>query len=569
NFRRAAGKSCGPFNGIFFNDSDVSKWLEAASYALAAAQDDALEQQVDSVIDAVAAAQQPDGYLNTYFMFDRASERWTNLQDMHEIYCAGHLIQAAVAHHRATGKKSLLEVAERLAGCLYEVFGPGKREGACGHEEAEMALVELYRETRDSRWLQLAELMIDRRGTGLFGGSAYFQDQAPFTHQTQVTGHAVRQMYLCCGAADVFAETGRPDYLQSLEALWHNFTTKRMYVTGGAGSRYEGEAFGEDYELPNDRAYSETCAAIGSVMWNWRMLNITGECRYADLMEHTLYNAALPGISLDGRRYFYQNPLSDSGRRRRQEWFGCACCPPNIARLFASLPGYFYSVSNEGAYVHLYSSGSAELELPGGESIRLTQSSDYPWNGSIKLRVGRAPARDLSLFLRIPGWLGAGQAELTVRSEGGTETLSASSGGYCRIERVWRGGDEIRLELPMSPRLLACHPFVEGNLGRAALQRGPLIYCIEQADHTECDVRILALDGSAPITPRSEPELLNGVTVLECAGAAACGDRWNDALYQPAIAAQVESRRTGLTAIPYYAWANRTAGAMLVWIPVT
>ena len=321
NFRRAAGKIGGEFKGLYpFDDSDVYKWAEAASWSLATTPDPKLEAELDAVIQEIADAQQPDGYLNTYFMFEREAERFTNLKDKHEIYCAGHLIQAAIAHHRATGKTTLLNVAIRFADLLDSIFGPEpKRLGTCGHEEAEMALVELYRETGEVRYLNLARFMIDARGRkpGLFGGGRYYQDHAPFTEQADMTGHAVRQMYLNCGAADVYAERGNVPYRQALENLWDNFTTKRMYVTGGAGSRYEGEAFGEDYELPNDRAYTETCAAIGSVMWNWRMLNITGEARYADLMEHTLYNAVLPGLSLDGTRYFYQNPLADAGKHRR------------------------------------------------------------------------------------------------------------------------------------------------------------------------------------------------------------------------------------------------------------
>src|SRR5579871_829364 len=297
NFRRASGKKQGEFQGIYFNDSDVYKWAEAAAFSLATHPDPRLEADLDAVIAEIAAAQDTDGYLDTYFTFERAPERFTNLRDLHEIYCAGHLIQAAVAHHRATGKTTLLEVATRLADCLDRTFGPDRRVGACGHEEAEMALVELYRETGEARYLNLARFFIEERGQkpGLFGNSAYYQDHLPFVEQTEVTGHAVRQLYLTCGAADVAAETGEAAYRDALEALWRNFTQRRIYVTGGAGSRYEGEAFGVDYELPNDRAYTETCAAIASVMWNWRMLHLTGETRFADLMETTLYNGMLSG----------------------------------------------------------------------------------------------------------------------------------------------------------------------------------------------------------------------------------------------------------------------------------
>ena len=405
NFRRASGKKEGAFQGIYFNDSDVYKWLEAAAFSLGTHPDPQLDADVDAVIAEVDAAQQPDGYLNTYFMFEKAGERFTNLKDMHEMYCAGHLIQAAVAHHRATGKRTLLDVACRLADCLDRTFGPHKRPGACGHEEAEMALVELYRDTREERYLNLAKFMIEARGQNppLFGLSAYHQDHLPFREQTEFVGHAVRHLYLACGAADVLAETADEGYREALNALWDNLTRKRMYVTGGAGSRHEGEAFGADYELPNDRAYTETCAAIGSVMWNWRMLNITGDARYADLMELTLYNGVLSGLSLDGTHYFYENPLADRGGHRRQEWFGCACCPPNVARLLASLPGYFYSVSNTGVHAHLYASGAATLPLANGETVTLVQNADFPWSGEVEILVEDAPTLPFFLHLRPQG----------------------------------------------------------------------------------------------------------------------------------------------------------------------
>ena len=374
NFRKASGKMEGRFEGIYFNDSDVYKWLEAAAWSLATDPDPGLTTMVDAAISEIEDAQEPDGYLNTYFTFERAGERWTDF-DLHEMYCAGHLFQAAVAHFHATGSTRLLDVAVRFADHICDTFGPeqdGKRQAVDGHEEIEMALVELFRVTGDRRYLEQAEYFVDARGHGLLGkpygqhDPSYSQDHKPFREQDAVVGHAVRALYFYLGAADVYAETGEMALLDALHDLWNNMTTRRMYVSGGLGSRYEGEAFGDDFELPNGRAYTETCAAIASVMWNWRMLMLEGGAGYADLIEHTLYNAVLPGVSLDGGDYFYENPLEDTGTHRRQPWFGCACCPPNVARMLASIPGYFYSVSDAAVWVHLYAEGSAEVKMNGG-----------------------------------------------------------------------------------------------------------------------------------------------------------------------------------------------------------
>lgn len=575
NFRRAAGKIGGEFKGLYpFDDSDVYKWAEAASWSLATHPDAKLEADLDAVIQEIADAQGPDGYVNTYFMFERQAQRFTNLKDMHEIYCAGHLIQAAIAHKRATGKTTLLNVAIRFADLLDKTFGSHpKRLGACGHEEAEMALVELYRETGEARYLNLARFMIDVRGhkPGLFGNGRYYQDHAPFTEQIDMTGHAVRQMYLNCGAADVYAEQGNVPYRRALENLWANFVTRRMYVTGGAGSRYEGEAFGDDYELPNDRAYTETCAAIGSVMWSWRMLNITGEAMYTDRMEHTLYNGVLPGLSLDGTRYFYQNPLADGGKHRRQEWFGCACCPPNIARLLASLPGYFYSVSENGVYVHLYASGTATIPLPDGSEITLTQQANLPWEGGVTLRIESAPSTPLRLNLRVPSWsetaiISLNDAPLSEKDSG---FGGATAGLYTGIERVWQPGDVVHLQLTMPTTRLRSHPLVAGNRGCHVLQRGPLIYCLEQADHRgeeADDVRMIVLSATEELIPEHRPDLLGGVTVLRGQGIQTSVDRHFGGLYFP-CEPPLASRPIDITAIPYYAWANREPGAMQVWIP--
>jgi len=571
NFRRASGKVDVPFRGLYFNDSDVYKWLEAASWSLATDPDPGLERMVESAITEIADAQRPDGYLNTYFTFERAHERWTDF-DLHEMYCAGHLIQAAVAHFRATGTRRLLDAAVRFANHICDRFGPeeqGKQPAIDGHEEIEMALVELFRATGERRYLEQAEFFVDARGHGLLGepygrfDPSYSQDHKPFREQDEVVGHAVRALYLYSGAADLHAERGEPDLLEALERLWRNMTTKRMYVSGGLGSRHEGEAFGEDYELPSGRAYAETCAAIASVMWNWRMLMISGDARYADLMEHTLYNAVLPGVSIDGRRYFYQNPLADNGTHRRQPWFGCACCPPNIARLLASLPGYFYGVSDDTVWVHLYAAGSATVDLE-DRAVRLAQRTDYPWNGNVEIEVGGGG--DFGLMLRVPSWCEEGYA---VELNGTAVDVPLSSGSYAEIRRTWRKGDTVCLKLPTPVRFVECHPHVAENAGRVALMRGPLLYCVEQADHPGLDPRDLVVPASPEPSVRFEPDLLGGVTALTFRAAAVAPEpAWENRLYHTVSAHPGDQRAEAveLKAVPFYAWANREPGAMRVWL---
>jgi uncharacterized protein len=570
NFRRASGKIGGDYQGIYFNDSDVYKWLEAAAWTLAEGSDPDLERMVDVAITEVEDAQRPDGYLNTYFTFERATQRWTDF-DLHEMYCAGHLFQAAVAHFRATGSERLLDVATRFADHICDTFGPeeGNRHAVDGHEEVEMALVELFRVTGEKRYLKGAQYFIDARGHGLLGRPygqhepSYSQDHAPLRDQSEVVGHAVRALYLYSGAADVYAETGESNLLQALDRLWQNMTTRRMYVSGGLGSRYEGEAFGKDFELPNERAYTETCAAIGSVMWNWRMLGLRGEARHADLIEHTLYNAVLPGLSLDGQNYFYQNPLADDGTHRRQPWFGCACCPPNVARILASLPGYFYSTSEDAVWVHLYAEGVATVELDEDRTISLRQRTRYPWDGRVEITV-EAEA-EFALMLRIPAWCEEGAV---VEVNGEPVDAELSSGSYAKIRYAWRPGDTIILVLPMPVRRVECHPYVVENAGRVALTRGPLLYCVEQADVHDLDLRDLVLGSTEP-TARFEPELLGGVVALQAGVRSAAPDTgWEDRLYRTAYPreADTQTHASRITAVPYYAWANREPGAMRVWL---
>jgi len=561
NFRRAAVKEKGDFKGLFFNDSDIYKWVEAVGFSLASTFDTKLYALAVQVISDIAAAQDKDGYLDTYFTFDRKKDRWTNLRDMHELYCAGHLIQAAIAFYRATGDRNLLEVACKVANHIAGIFGPGKRVGTPGHPEIEMALVELYRATAKQDYLDLAKFLLDSRGKGVIGGSQYHIDHKPFRELTEIVGHAVRSLYLNCGAADIYMESGDRMLWEALTRLWHSMTERKMYVMGGVGARYEGEAFGDDYELPNVRAYAETCAAIANVMWNWRMLLVTGEARFADVMELALYNGVLSGISLDGKEYLYVNPLADRGKHRHQPWFECACCPPNIARLFASLPGYFYTVSSEGIWVHLYAQSKAHLDLTGNH-VNVVQRTDYPWNGRIEVILDPQKQAAFSLFLRIPGWC----REATVLVNNQTVEKLVEPGTYLEIHRLWNRGDRVQLSFAMPVERVTSHLYVMENADKVALRRGPIIYCLEQVDNPDCDVWTLMLPTDSLLEAKWMPNMLNGITVISGEALAPEREVLEDKLYQMAEQAVPKVRPVRFTAVPYYAWANREPGPMTVWL---
>jgi len=509
NFRRAAGKEKGDFQGYFFNDSDVYKWIEAVAFALAYEQDEKLWNLAQGLIEDIVAAQDPEGYLNTYFTFEKREKRWTNLRDMHELYCAGHLFQAAIAYYRATKERKLLEASCRFADYISEVFGPGRHPGTCGHPEIEMALVELFRTTGKKSYLDLAQFFLDQRGRGILGGSPYFIDHKPFRDLTEIVGHAVRSLYLNCGATDLYMETGEKEIWEALLRLWKSMAFHKIYVTGGVGSRREGEAFGAEYELPSAQAYAETCAAIANVMWNWRMLLASGNGAFADMMELALYNGALSGISLDGLGYFYVNPLADRGMHRRQTWFPCACCPPNIARLLASIPGYFYSISKDGVWVHLYARSTAHLlfeDMP----LTIIQRTEYPWKGLVELILKPWDERLFSLYLRIPGWC----RQPGLRINGAPAEAPLIPGSYVELRRTWKDGDKIRLSLPMPVQRILCNPMVSENADRVALKRGPIIYCLEQADNPGVDVWNIVLPEDTRLSCHYEPNLLKGVSVL-------------------------------------------------------
>ncbi len=568
NFRRVAGAVDRPHRGWVFADSDLYKWIEAAAWVLSQAGDPGLERRVDVALGLVEGAQHSDGYVNTYYSLERAGARFTDLRDQHELYSAGHLMQAAVAHHRATGSDRLLRAARRFADLLCRVFGPadaGRRSAVDGHEEVEMGLVELTRETGDRRYLELATFFVSARGHGLLDGGrfgrAYYQDHTAFRALDSMDGHAVRALYYCAGVSDLYLETGDPTLLATLARLFERMVERQVYVSGGLGARYEGESFGADFELPNARAYTETCAAVGSMMWCHRMLAATGDPRYADLIETTLYNALLPGWSLDGLRYFYVNPLQDAGGHRRQPWHSCACCPPNLARTLASLPGYVYGAAEDALYVHLYAESAAEVELGGGP-VRVVQRTRYPWDGKVALELDGAGA--FALRLRVPAWCGAAQLSVNgVRAD-----VPLAPGTYAEVHRRWAGGDRVELALAMPVRALESHPHVLENTGRVALARGPLVYCLEGVDHAGLELLDVEIDPEEAIEARWEPERLSGVVALH--GGARVrppGARWRGHLYRPAGAAPAPERRgVPFTAVPYFAWANREPGPLQVWL---
>lgn len=564
NFRRASGKKQIDFEGMFFNDSDVYKWLEAVSYSLESYPDEGLQNTVNELIDEIAAFQDEDGYLNSYFTFEKKSERWTDLEIKHELYCAGHFFEAAVAHFQATGERKLLDVAIRLADHICDVFGPDRKAGVPGHEEIELALVKLYRVTGFKRFLDLAEFFIKRRGEGLVGGDAVRQDHMPVEKMEEIVGHAVCATYLMSGTTDVYSETGNEALLKALNKCWHSMVERRMYITGSIGSRYEGEAFGKDYELPNDRAYNETCAAIGNIFWNHRMLQLTGKACYADVMETIMYNGFLSGLSLDGKKYFYVNPLRDNGEHRRQDWFGVSCCPPNIARFLSSLGKYLYSYNDEEIWLHHYVSGSCSVSPKDDSKVKVQQKSNFPWNGEVEINVSVDRPASFTLYLRIPHWCSGG----TVTLNNNPVEIKKDGGYYLAIKRDWQNGDTIKLNLPMSIELLESHPHNFGNHGQLAIRRGPLVYCVEAVDHPGIDLFDIQLHPDIELSLCAENDAeLGEINVIQGQASVIDSSNWQAIAYRKYAERAKKNKPVKLTAIPYYAWANRAPGKMQVWIP--
>ncbi|MEV6006969.1 beta-L-arabinofuranosidase domain-containing protein [Streptomyces sp. NPDC051976] len=596
DLRLAAGTATGAYQGDYpFMDSDVYKWLEAASWQLAQAEragegDGAAAKQlgedVDRIIGLVAEAQRPDGYLNTWFQVTKDGRAYQDLRWGHELYCAGHLIQAAVAHHRATGREELLRVAVLFADNIDSVFGPDKPiDGFDAHPEVETALVELFRETGERRYLRLALHFVDRHGHGVFGRETYCQDRVPLREAENVEGHAVRQLYLLAAAADLAAETGEAALREACARLWEAMVATKTHLTGGLGAHHDKEEFGDPFELPNERAYCETCAAVASVQWGWRMALLTGEARYSDLIERTLYNGLLAGVSLDGERWLYVNPLQvrdghiytgDDKSARRTRWFRCACCPPNVMRLLAGLEHYMATTDDEGVQLHQYATGTYGGERA-GEALVVSVNTPYPYQGRITVTVDESPA-DLpwTLSLRIPRW----SARTAVRVDGQAAGETARD-GWLRLHRCWTPGTEVVVDLDVTPRLTAADPRVDAVRGSVAIERGPLVYCLEQADHPGGGLDDIVIDTSVPLTEQNRPDLLGGVVTVRASGRRRdvpdTADWWpyRDVTAGPDATADRSGRAPGgsaslaLTAVPYHAWANRADGAMRVWLPTT
>ena len=592
NFRIAAGRESGAFKGFVFQDSDVAKWLEGVAYSLRWHPDPGLEAVADGAIHDVVAAQRPDGYMDTYYIINGLERRWTNLKDNHELYVAGHFIEAAVAYYQATGKRALLDAVLRLADHIDSVIGPepGKLHGYPGHPVIELALVRLYEATGAEKYLKLAEYFVRERGqrplffeaedarngNGFYWKDSpfryqYYQAGKPLAEQTEAEGHAVRAMYLYAGAADVARHTGDAALTETCRRLWDSAVRRRMYVTGAVGSSEYGEAFTFDYDLPNDTVYGETCAAIGLVFFARRMLALEKQGEYADVMERALYNGVISGMQLDGQWFFYVNPLEvvplacekDWNKRhvkpRRQRWFGCACCPPNIIRLLASLEDYVYSADEDAIFIHLYVGGSVEFDAAGNR-VLLKVETNYPWDGEIDVTVDAERPTAFALNLRIPGW--CRDWALSVNGEAAD---AAPEAGYVALRRVWNPGDKVRLCLDMPVRRVRANPRVREDAGKRAVARGPLVYCLEEADNGP-DLHLLRLNGARPgdFEARWLPEKLGGIVELSCPGLRETDEGWGNALYGDDT--PVKSEPTRLTFIPYYSWANRECGEMRVWV---
>jgi DUF1680 family protein len=554
NFDVASGKVEGKHEGLLFNDSDVYKVLEGAAYALKSGPDPALEKRVDAIVDSIAAAQRPDGYLDTYFQLVEPEMKWKKEREGHELYCAGHLIEAAVAYHAATGKTKLLGVATKLAECIAKEYGPGKHQEATGHEELELALVKLFHATGEKRWLDLATFFVEirgkkDRGTPLFG--EYAQDHLPVREQPEVVGHAVRATYLYCGMADVAAATGDASLVAPLVRFFDDITGKKMYVTGGIGSSGSNEGFTRAYDLPNDTAYCETCAAIGMALWAHRMFLLTGETKYADVLEREVYNNVPAGVSYSGNRFFYDNPLASSGDNERVPWFQCACCPPNVARFVPAIGERMYAVRGREVHAILYAASTVELDI-GERKVRIDQETDYPRSGNVRFKILPQGMVSFALRMRVPGWC----KQATIEPATEASRSRANPGDEFVIEKVWRAGDTVDLKLDMPPRRIRADKEVEADRGRVALAKGPVVFAFEGVDHAG-NARSLALPASAEIADGWDPVRFGGTMLLRAKGVQAFAKN----------PFERATREMDLVAIPYCLWANRGKSDMVVWVP--
>ncbi|MHC4534860.1 MAG: glycoside hydrolase family 127 protein [Planctomycetota bacterium] len=576
NFEKAARLTEGKHEGIYFNDSDVYKIMEGAAYSLRVYPETMMRLYLDKLITIMDAAQWEDGYLFTFYSVpERQHEKlWTNIQSIHEQYCVGHMYEAAVAHYQVTGEKSFLNIATQNADLICDTFNPGKRTDPPGHQEIEIGLCKLYRATGNHKYLDQAKFFLDQRGRKgnrgpkgngrLYG--MYSQDHKPVTEQTRALGHSVRAAYLYTGMADVAALTGNMEYIEAIDAIWKDVVGTKLYITGGIGAAGGHEGFGSPYELPNMTAYCETCASIANILWNHRMFLMHNDARYIDVLERVLYNAALSGISMKGNLFFYPNPLQSIGQHARSPWFGCACCPSNVARFIPSIPGYTYAYKNSDVYVNLFISGDSAIETINNK-VKLTQQTQYPWKGKININVEPEKSDTFAINVRIPGWaqnqpvpsnlykfLKTGHDEVALKVNGKRAAIKIQR-GFARIERKWHKGDTIELILPMPIRRIIAHQNIKENRGKVALQRGPIVFCLEWPDNDGKVLNLMIPDDSG-LRTEYRPNLLNGVMVVT--GKARMVKRTNNGNIVPA-------REKQFTAIPYYAWAHRGRGEMTVW----
>ena len=587
NFEIAAGRREGHHDGMVFQDSDLYKWIEAAAYSLKNDPDSELEKKVDWAIDLIEEAQLEDGYIDTYYQLDgRIGERWTNLRDNHELYCAGHLIEAAVAYAQATGKKKLLEVAERLIGQIEKVFLTEGCKGYSGHEEIELALVRMYQESGEKRCLELAEEFLKRRGTEPHyfdlesrkyhrgkqswwdADYTYSQSHEPVTEQREAVGHAVRAMYLYCAMTDVARLTGDQKMKEAAEALWNDVTERKMSVNGGIGASDWGESFSAAYDLPNDTVYNETCASVGLVFWAKRMLLMNGDSRYADIMENALYNGCLCGMDMEGEHFFYVNPLEinhtsekrkdhEHVRTERKTWFNCACCPPNLARLITSLGDYIYRVEADEVFIDLYAQSAIKCNLHGND-VKIIQETEYPWDGKIRITVETDQTDTFLVTLRVPAWVSEG----TVSCAGKLQTLSELEikKGYMRLKREWKNGDIIEVSFPMEVKEIYANTKVAEDIGKVAVSRGPLIYCVEEKDNGRDLAALILSDEEYEIL--HQENFAKEIVFLKTAGVR-LKNRNENSLYSYE---KPVSEKQSITLIPYYLWGNRGYGEMAVWL---
>lgn len=577
NFVKAANPSPEyKVEGFSFDDTDVYKTIEGASYSMQTYPDKKLEKYIDSVLTIVAGAQEADGYLFTARTMnpDRphewaGSKRWEKVEDLsHEFYNLGHMIEGAIAHYQATGKRKFLDIAIRYADCVEREIGdaPGKLIKVPGHQIAEMALAKLYLVTGQQKYLDLAKFFLDKRGYTERKGE-YSQAHKPVLEQDEAVGHAVRAAYMYSGMADVAALTGDKGYIEAIDKIWENTVTKKLYITGGIGATNHGEAFGKNYELPNMSAYCETCAAIGNVYWNYRLFLLHGDSKYYDVLERTLYNGLISGVSLDGGGFFYPNPLESTGQHKRQPWFGCACCPSNISRFIPSLPGYVYAVKDKDVYVNLFMGNTSELEV-NGKKVMLTQKTDYPWNGDIRMEVTPRGKQDFALKVRIPGWVqglvvpsdlytyaDSKQLNYSVKLNGNPVEGTLEHGYFC-ITRQWKKGDVVEVHFDMEPRTIQANHEVEADRGRVSVERGPVVYCTEWPDN-DFSIQSVFMNQTPEFSVEKKPDMLFGIHQIKTHAQSLSYDEKG----------RLRVKDVTLTLIPYYAWAHRGAGEMAVWLP--